>query len=164
MKELFDLKQASGTAYILKSCVGLIVILSGFKSNYEDFKCKVLISLTCSSIDLFAPAYIDYQARLQHLDDRDTLSRTYYRSPVTRISCSCFVLASASLTDLRLKEDTPSLSHRHSFSDVRRLDTHDGCYSYKVSSMQTFLSWKVQRRSCCVHWQGLWWCHCARQR
>ncbi|KAF8446243.1 hypothetical protein L210DRAFT_3619953 [Boletus edulis BED1] len=69
MKELFDLRRASG-----------------FKSNYEDFK-----------------SYIDYQARLQHLDDRDTLS------------------PSASLTDLRLKEDTPSLSHRHSFSDYADL-------------------------------------------
>ncbi|KAG9314631.1 cysteine proteinase [Chiua virens] len=65
MKELFDLKRASG-----------------FKSNYQDFK-----------------SFIDYQARLQHLDDRDILS------------------PSASLTDLRLKGDTPSLPHRHSFSD-----------------------------------------------
>ncbi|KAF8128220.1 hypothetical protein EV363DRAFT_437187 [Boletus edulis] len=72
---------------------------SAFKSNYEDFK-----------------SYIDYQARLQHLDDHDTLS------------------PSASLTGLRLKEDTPSLSHRHSFSD-------------------TFPSWKMQRRSCCGLWQ-----------
>ncbi|KAF8417753.1 hypothetical protein L210DRAFT_3655963 [Boletus edulis BED1] len=59
---------------------------SAFKSNYEDFK-----------------SYIDYQARLQHLDDHDTLS------------------PSASLTGLRLKEDTPSLSHRHSFSDYADL-------------------------------------------
>ncbi|KAG8220076.1 cysteine proteinase [Butyriboletus roseoflavus] len=54
---------------------------SGYKSNLEDFK-----------------SYMDYQARLEHLNDRDTLS------------------PSASLTDLRLKEDTPNLSHRHSFS------------------------------------------------
>lgn len=27
-------------------------------------------------------AYIDYQARLQHLDDRDTLSRMYHKLPV----------------------------------------------------------------------------------
>lgn len=81
-----------------------------------------------SSADLFMPAFIDYQARLQHLDDRDTLSRTHHKLPVEHISCSCFVPASASLTDLRLKEDTPSLSHRHSFSDVRRLSIHVGFY------------------------------------
>jgi len=132
----------------------LISFFSGFKSNYEDFKCKVLSSLTGSSVDLFVLAYIDYQARLQHLDDRDILSRTYHKLPVARGSCSCSVPASASLTDLRLKEATFGLSHRHSFSDVCCLSIHDSCYSYSVSSMQTCPSWKMQRRSCCGHWQG----------
>lgn len=77
MKELFDLKRASGITYPVQSYACLI-ILSGFKSNYEDFKCKVLVPSTYSSVKLFALAYIDYQARLQHLDDRDTLSRMYY--------------------------------------------------------------------------------------
>lgn len=53
--------------------------LLGFKSNYEDFKCKAPVSSMCPGVNLFVLAYIDYQARLQHLDDRDTLSRTCHK-------------------------------------------------------------------------------------
>lgn len=80
MKELFDLKRASGTAHAFVCCNCLTTGFLGFKSNYEDFKCKVLISSIISSCSSILLAYIDYQARLQHLDDRDTLSRTCHTS------------------------------------------------------------------------------------
>lgn len=160
MKELFDLKRASGMAHALIRFDFLTIF-------YQDSgRIMRTSNVTCSfpsGVQLFISllAYIDYQARLQHLDDRDTLSRTYHKLSVTHGSCSCFVLASASLTDLRLKEDTPNKSHRHSFSSVRRSILHNTCYSYAVFSMQTFLSWKMQRRSYCGHWQGSSQCYCA---
>ncbi|KAF9229640.1 cysteine proteinase [Gyrodon lividus] len=55
---------------------------AGYTSDYDTFK-----------------SYLNYQARLEHLDERQVLS------------------PSSSLTDLRLKERTPNLPHRHSFSD-----------------------------------------------
>lgn len=52
MKELYVLRRESGTAHPFESFVCLTIILSGYESNFEDFKCKLPVSFKCSSVDL----------------------------------------------------------------------------------------------------------------